>query len=152
MVVIAVTDRSKDHRGISAFIVEHGTIEWRDLTGGQNGLMGITPPSVGSFTFSERDIALMAVAFAGLALYFFYRLANSAWGMGMVAVRDAEVAARSIGLNPTIVKTAAFALSAVLTGLAGAMFDRALRKMTGAFEARAAALYGISRSSAQSAA
>ncbi|MFZ5693060.1 MAG: ATP-binding cassette domain-containing protein [Pseudomonadota bacterium] len=105
-----------------AFIVEHGTIEWRDLTGGQNGLMGITPPSVGSFTLSERDIALMAVGFAGLALYFFYRLANSAWGIGMVAVRDAEVAARSIGLNPTIVKTGAFALSAVLTGLAGAMF------------------------------
>jgi branched-chain amino acid transport system ATP-binding protein len=105
-----------------AFIVEHGTIEWRDLTGGQNGLMGITPPSVGSFTFSERDIALMAVACAGLALYFFHRLANSTWGKGMVAVRDAEVAARSTGLNPVIVKTAAFALSAVLTGLAGAMF------------------------------
>ena len=36
--------------------------------------------------------------------------------------------------------------------LAGQMFDRALRRMTGAFEARAAALYGISKSSAQSAA
>ena len=36
--------------------------------------------------------------------------------------------------------------------LAGPMFDRALRRMTGAFEQRAAALYGISRSSAQSAA
>ena len=36
----------------------------------------------------------------GLALYFFHRLADSAWGKGMVAVRDAEVAARSIGLNP----------------------------------------------------
>ena len=36
--------------------------------------------------------------------------------------------------------------------LAGQMFDRALRRMTGAFEARAAALYGISNSSAQSAA
>jgi branched-chain amino acid transport system ATP-binding protein len=105
-----------------AFIVEHGTIEWRDLTGGQNGLMGITPPSVGSFTFTERDVALMAVVCAGLALYFFHRLANSTWGKGMVAVRDAEVAARSTGLNPVIVKTAAFALSAVLTGLAGAMF------------------------------
>jgi coenzyme Q-binding protein COQ10 len=34
--------------------------------------------------------------------------------------------------------------------LAGAMFDRALRRMIGAFEQRAAALYGISRSSAQS--
>ncbi|WP_310469098.1 type II toxin-antitoxin system RatA family toxin [Sphingomonas sp.] len=36
--------------------------------------------------------------------------------------------------------------------LAGQMFDRALRRMTGAFEARAAELYGISSSSAQSAA
>jgi coenzyme Q-binding protein COQ10 len=36
--------------------------------------------------------------------------------------------------------------------LAGQMFDRALRKMTGAFEQRAAVLYGNSRSSAQSAA
>lgn len=36
--------------------------------------------------------------------------------------------------------------------LAGAMFDRALRRMTDAFEQRAAALYGINRSSAQSAA
>ena len=36
--------------------------------------------------------------------------------------------------------------------LAGQMFDRALRRMTGAFERRAATLYGISSSSAQSAA
>ena len=36
--------------------------------------------------------------------------------------------------------------------LAGSMFDRALRRMTNAFEQRAAALYGISKSSAQSAA
>ncbi|NUR44885.1 MAG: type II toxin-antitoxin system RatA family toxin [Sphingomonas sp.] len=36
--------------------------------------------------------------------------------------------------------------------LAGSMFDRALRRMTSAFEQRAATLYGINRSSAQSAA
>jgi coenzyme Q-binding protein COQ10 len=36
--------------------------------------------------------------------------------------------------------------------LAGSMFDRALRRMTAAFEQRAAALYGINKSSAQSAA
>jgi len=36
--------------------------------------------------------------------------------------------------------------------LAGAMFDRALRRMTAAFEQRATALYGINSSSAHSAA
>ena len=40
--------------------------------------------------------------------------------------------------------------SRLFENLAGAMFDRALRRMTGAFEQRAAALYGNSRSSAQS--
>ena len=42
--------------------------------------------------------------------------------------------------------------SRLFESLAGAMFDRALRRMTTAFEQRAAALYGISKSSAQSAA
>jgi coenzyme Q-binding protein COQ10 len=42
--------------------------------------------------------------------------------------------------------------SRLFESLVGAMFDRALRRMIGAFEQRAAALYGISRSSAQSAA
>ena len=52
----------------------------------------------------------------------FHRLAASAWGKAMVAVRDSETAARSIGLNPVAIKTAAFALSAVFAGLAGAIF------------------------------
>ena len=42
--------------------------------------------------------------------------------------------------------------SRIFEALAGQMFDRALRRMTRAFEERAAALYGISKSSAQSAA
>ena len=42
--------------------------------------------------------------------------------------------------------------SRIFETIAGSMFDRALRRMTGAFEQRAAALYGINSSSAQSAA
>ena len=42
--------------------------------------------------------------------------------------------------------------SRIFEALAGQMFDRALRRMTSAFEQRAAALYGMSSSSAQSAA
>jgi coenzyme Q-binding protein COQ10 len=40
--------------------------------------------------------------------------------------------------------------SRLFEALAGQMFDRALRRMTGAFERRAAELYGINSSSAQS--
>src|SRR6202035_2583301 len=46
----------------------------------------------------------------------------SIWGKAMVAVRDSEIAARAIGLNAVIVKTAAFTLSGVFPGLAGGMF------------------------------
>lgn len=105
-----------------AFIVQHGSIEWRALTGGANGLMGLLPPKLGSLVFGEREIAALASLLAGLSLIFFQRIARSGWGKSMVAVRDSEVAARSIGLNPVIVKTAAFGLSAVLAGLAGGIF------------------------------
>jgi len=105
-----------------AFIVQHGTIEWRGLTGGANGLMGLASPAIGRLVFTERETAILAVALAGASLLFFHRLAAGAWGKSMLAVRDAEVAARSVGLNPVIVKTAAFAMSACLAGLAGAIF------------------------------
>src|SRR5947209_17772636 len=105
-----------------AFIVQHAIIEWKDLTGGQNGLMGLVAPSIGGRTFGEREMALLAILLAGFSLYLFHRLAASAWGKAMAAVRDSETAARSIGLNPVTVKTVAFAVSAVFAGLAGAIF------------------------------
>ena len=105
-----------------AFIVQHGTIEWRALTGGASGLMGLAPPSIGGWQLAERDLSALAVALTAIALGLFDRLAASGWGKAMVAVREAEVAARAIGLNPVVIKTAAFALSALFTGLAGGLF------------------------------
>jgi branched-chain amino acid transport system ATP-binding protein len=105
-----------------AFIVQHLSIEWRALTGGSNGLMGLAPPSIGGVVFTEREMALLAIGIAGASMLLFHRLAGSAWGKAMVAVRDAEVAARSIGLNPVSVKAAAFMLSAGFAGIAGGIF------------------------------
>jgi ABC-type branched-subunit amino acid transport system ATPase component/ABC-type branched-subunit amino acid transport system permease subunit len=105
-----------------AFLVQNGLIEWKSLTGGQNGLMGLQPPSLFGHPFAEREMAILATLLAGLSLYLSYRIAASAWGKAMLAVRDSETAARSIGLNPVTVKTAAFTLSAVFTGLAGGLF------------------------------
>src|SRR4029078_4971670 len=67
-------------------------------------------------------MAICATLLAGISFFLFQRLAASAWGRAMVAVRDSEIAARSIGLNPVSIKTAAFAISAVFAGLAGALF------------------------------
>jgi branched-chain amino acid transport system ATP-binding protein len=103
------------------FIVEHGAIEARGLTGGQNGLMGFSGPHLGGDPFTETEIAMLAMVMAGLAMLLFQRLLYSGWGRAMLAVRDSDIAARSTGLSPTVVKTVAFALSAALTGLAGAV-------------------------------
>ena len=105
-----------------AFIVEHVTIEWRGVTGGQNGLMNIAQPGLGRLFEGERGLAALSVVIAGLSLYVFHRLARAPLGKAMVAVRDSETAARAVGYNPVIVKTVAFALSAAFTGLAGGLF------------------------------
>src|SRR5207344_3433187 len=43
------------------FIVEHGVIELRTLTGGQNGLMNLPRPPLFGFTGSEQTVALLAI-------------------------------------------------------------------------------------------
>jgi ABC-type branched-subunit amino acid transport system ATPase component len=100
------------------FIVEHVAVEWRGLTGGQNGIMGIPPPA----GFGERGMALMAIVVAALLTFLYWRFSRSMLGKAMRAVKDSEVAAESIGLAPVRVKTAAFAISALCAGVAGALF------------------------------
>jgi ABC-type branched-subunit amino acid transport system ATPase component/ABC-type branched-subunit amino acid transport system permease subunit len=100
------------------FIVEHVAVEWRGVTGGQNGIMGIAAPG----GIGERGVALASIALAALGTAAFWLLARSRWGSAMRAVKDSEAAAESIGLSPVAIKTAAFALSAVYAGVAGAFF------------------------------
>jgi ABC-type branched-subunit amino acid transport system ATPase component/ABC-type branched-subunit amino acid transport system permease subunit len=104
------------------FIVEHGAVEWRALTGGQNGLMGFPQPTLPGVDGGERALALIAIAVLGLALAAYARLSRGSWGAAMRAVRDSETAAASIGIDPLRVKTVAFAVSAALAGLAGGLF------------------------------
>jgi len=104
------------------FIVEHSAVEWDELTGGQNGIMGIPTPSAMGVVFGERGVTLLAIGIAAVLLFAFWRLSTSAWGHAMRAVKDSETAAESIGLNPVAIKTAAFGLSAFCAGIAGGLF------------------------------
>ena len=119
------------------FIVEQGIVEMRGLTGGQNGIMGLAAPpfdgapfaaagewigSLGGRTGGERTIAVLALLLAAVALLLYRRIDRGTWGAAMRAVRDSETAAESIGIAPLVVKTVAFAGSAVAAGAAGALF------------------------------
>jgi branched-chain amino acid transport system permease protein len=103
-----------------SFVVHHSLIEWRDVTGGSNGLMSIPLPEFAGMDPSIL-LALIATALMIGALAFYHRVHHSGWGKAMRAVKASEIAARSLGFNPVVSKTLAFALSAVLTGLAGAL-------------------------------
>ncbi len=103
-------------------IVEHGLVELRDVTGGQNGILDIPVPSLFGQTLDANGLAMLAVAVAAASLLAFQRLSAGGWGAAMRAVRDTDVAAASVGLNPTVVRTLAFALSALFAGAAGGLF------------------------------
>ncbi|MGI9414095.1 MAG: branched-chain amino acid ABC transporter ATP-binding protein/permease [Hyphomicrobiales bacterium] len=104
------------------FVVEQGAAEWKELTGGWNGIMFIPVPSALGFEFAEREVALMTTALTVIAVFLFARLGASTWGRAMRAVRDSEIAGQSLGLNPVTVRTMAFTLSSVIAGMAGAIF------------------------------
>jgi branched-chain amino acid transport system ATP-binding protein len=104
------------------FVVEQGAAEWQGLTGGWNGLMGIPGPSLFGTEIGERGIAFLTLALVVLATAAFAWLSHSVWGRAMRAVRDSESASVSIGLDPTLVRTAAFGISAVAAGVAGGVY------------------------------
>ncbi len=103
-------------------IVEHGLVELKGVTGGQNGILDIAAPHLGPIVLDGRGLAMLAVAVAGVLYVAYAALSAGPWGAGLRAVRDSEVAAASIGIDATVVRTTAFAVSAGLAGLAGGLF------------------------------
>jgi ABC-type branched-subunit amino acid transport system ATPase component/ABC-type branched-subunit amino acid transport system permease subunit len=104
-----------------SFIVQHAIVEMPTLTGGQNGIMGIPPLALGGFA-PEQAVAMAAIVTTLFLLAAYAALAHGMWGAAMRAIMDSETAAESIGLNPLVIKVAAFAISAALAGLAGGLF------------------------------
>ena len=58
----------------------------------------------------------------GVSLLFYYRLQYSNLGRTILALREDEIAAQSIGINRVRLKTLVFVLGAGMAGLAGALF------------------------------
>src|SRR5213075_2821631 len=77
------------------FIVEHAAVEWRGVTGGQNGIMGIAQPSAFGTPFGERGVALAAIVVAAIGTLVYWWIDRSFFGRAMRAVKDSEVAAES---------------------------------------------------------
>ncbi|HET7343997.1 MAG TPA: ATP-binding cassette domain-containing protein, partial [Methylomirabilota bacterium] len=103
-------------------IVEGALIEWVALTGGPGGVFDIPRPSLLGIALPLGRYYWLVAAAAALALLLTRNLARSGWGRALVAVKDSELAAESLGLSAYRLRTAAFTLSAALAGGGGALF------------------------------
>ena len=106
--------------GIIFFITFNETYEW---TGGPSGLSGIPYLELGGISF-DSDVKnyylIWAVTLA--VMLFSLNLANSRVGRALRAVHDSEVAAQVLGVNARLLKVQIFALSAIISSLAGSLY------------------------------
>lgn len=125
-------------------IVREVIINWGDVTGGPNGISGIQrpsffglpmiPPTPGVTTFADffglafspgQRIVFLYYLILLLALatnLFTLRIRRLPVGRAWEALREDEIACRSLGINPTTVKLSAFAIGAGFAGFAGSFF------------------------------
>src|SRR6266498_66515 len=96
------------------------SFRWTEVTGGENGLGGITRPTLFGFNLESSTNYYWCVAIiAFAALILLWRFHNSTVGSVLVAIRENEQRARFLGYPTNRYKLAAFVLSAGITGLAG---------------------------------
>jgi branched-chain amino acid transport system permease protein len=96
-------------------------------TGGQN-LISVRPRNLAAPTwwperFAERqEYMFYTVLFVFLLLLgLSFLLVRSRFGRSLIAVRDHEAAAATVGINPARAKLGAFAISALYAGVAGSL-------------------------------
>ena len=116
---------------------------WVSLTGGPNGIAGIPRPTLFGLQFNmnggpgsfagffglepnlTQRVAFLYYVIFGLALltnWVALRLRKLPLGRAWEALREDEVACRSLGINVTTTKLTAFAIGAMFGGFAGAFF------------------------------
>jgi branched-chain amino acid transport system permease protein len=93
--------------------------QWVDVTGGDNGIVGVWPPSwaAGRGTYYLVTLALTAAAVFGLR-----RAIDAPFGYALRAARDSEPRAEAIGLDIRRHRWAAFVLAGAGAGLAGGLY------------------------------
>ncbi|MCE9848187.1 high-affinity branched-chain amino acid ABC transporter permease LivM [Aeromonas allosaccharophila] len=116
------------------------------LTGGPNGISGIPKPTLAGLEFNRtvKDggfdtfhnffgitynanhkvifLYLMALVLVVATLFVINRLLRMPLGRAWEALREDEIACKSLGLNPTIIKLTAFTIGATFAGFAGSFF------------------------------
>jgi branched-chain amino acid transport system permease protein len=102
------------------FVVQTLAFNLRGLTGGAQGVaMPVAPFAPATF---ERPFYYAMLALLVLALAMSYGVLHSRLGLALTAVRGDEDKARSVGVPVGAAKLTAFALSVVVTAMAGGVW------------------------------
>ncbi len=108
-------------------IVEILLNEMMELTGGPQGLSNIPKLSILGFSFSDDfRIYFLIWGLVMLVQWMMMNMMRGKMGRAFLAVHSNELAAETLGINTSALKQAAFVISAVLAGLAGAFYAYSL--------------------------
>jgi branched-chain amino acid transport system permease protein len=92
------------------------------LTGGSQGLT-VDQPSPGSLGLADDQLLYFIALIVALPLFWLAAgIVRRDVGRALIAMRDDETAARTMGVNLAAYKTRAFGLSAAYAGVAGSLF------------------------------
>src|SRR4029078_5092017 len=107
----------------SAEVVRIGALNWASLTGGPEGLSIPPVPGLMTMVFASKAAYVVMMLVFMLGVYAIIKfLECSRYGYYLFSVLDDADAASAAGVNPLVVRTAAMALSAGLTGIGGLLF------------------------------
>ncbi|MFG1397752.1 ABC transporter permease [Roseixanthobacter pseudopolyaromaticivorans] len=95
------------------------TFQWVQVTGGDNGLLGIWPQG---FAATPSGFYWLALALATLGVAALRTLIFSPFGYALRAARDNAARAEALGVDRHRIQWAAFALAGLFAALAGALF------------------------------
>lgn len=103
-------------------VVEAIIVQWRELTFGPVGVVGIPIPSLLSIQLRGTSYYYIVAFFTICAYLIVKNLVRSRFGRALMAIRDNEDAAPSLGINPLIYKSIALGVSGLYAGLAGVLY------------------------------
>jgi len=111
-------------------IVEHLFAHWKFLSAGETFLT-VPNPRLGGVRFgSGPGYYYLALALLAGTVLVCLNLLRSPTGRAFIALRDSPIAAETLGVALARTKTMAFALSAAIGGLAGALYAHKISTLT----------------------
>ncbi|MGG5807954.1 ABC transporter permease [Falsiroseomonas sp. CW058] len=93
--------------------------QWVELTGGDNGIVGVWPSA---WAQSRQAYLMLAAVLALGGIWALWRILHSPFGAVLRAARDAPMRAEAIGVDLRAARRLAFAIAGGAAGLAGGIY------------------------------